>query len=134
VLVRRAAPRTPVALDVGLGPPGVRHFTRVSTTAPVASALKNHHCHVESFLEVLTANGFFLIFWIQVAVSLLKRPLHGRFGSETATSLQRLCATAIPQRKQVPIRVQLLCDGRGCWSKATALFWCLNVCLRLVLP
>ena len=39
------------------------------------------------------------------AVSEVKRPLRNRFGSETVTNLQQLCATAIPQRTQVSVRV-----------------------------
>jgi hypothetical protein len=41
-----------------------------------------------------------------------------------------LCgASTIPQRALVSVRVEVgrLCDGRGRWSNATALFWCQNV-------
>jgi hypothetical protein len=49
-------------------------------------------------------------FWIQVAVSEVKRPLRNRFKSKTVTNLKRLYITAIPQRKQVSVRVWRLCN------------------------
>jgi hypothetical protein len=61
------------------------YFTHISITTPIASALKNYYTGILSFLEVST--DFLNHFWIQVTVSLLKRPLRNRFGSETVTNL-----------------------------------------------
>jgi hypothetical protein len=66
---------------IRVGLPG--YFVHVSITTPVVSALKNYY--IQSFLEVPT--GFFKYFWIQVAVSEVKRPLRNRFGTETVTNL-----------------------------------------------
>jgi hypothetical protein len=62
------------------GPSG--YFIPISITTPVASALKSC-CIIWSFQEVPadTLNHFL----IQVAVLLLKRPLHNRFRSEMVT-------------------------------------------------
>jgi hypothetical protein len=46
-------------------------------------------------LSRIISGEFFNHFWIQVAVSEVKRPLHGRFGSETAKSLTAMCLTDI---------------------------------------
>ena len=50
-------------------PPG--YFIHIYITTPIASALKNYYR--QNFLEVPT--GILNHFWIQVTVSLLKRPL-----------------------------------------------------------
>jgi hypothetical protein len=63
---------TPVAF-IQVRPPG--HFKDVSITTPVVSALKKVPADILNH------------FWIQVAVSELKRTLRHRFGSETVTSL-----------------------------------------------
>jgi hypothetical protein len=52
-----------------VGPPG--YFIHVSITTPIVTALKN----------------YLKYFWIQVAVSEVKRQLRNRFGSETVTNL-----------------------------------------------
>jgi hypothetical protein len=44
-----------------------------------------------------------------MTVSEVKRPLHGRFGSETAKILTAIFLTDIPQRTQVSVRVY--CNG-----------------------
>jgi hypothetical protein len=64
-----------------VGPPG--YFTHNSITTPIATALKNYYRY--SFLEVPT--DLLKHFWIQVAVSEVKRSLRNRFGSETVTNL-----------------------------------------------
>ena len=102
-------------------PPG--YFTHISITTPIVSALKNYYRW--GFLEVPT--DILNNFWIQVAVSEVKRPLHGRFGSETDKNLTAIYLTDIPQRTQVSVRVQRSCNGCGRWSKPTALFWCQNL-------
>jgi hypothetical protein len=84
---------------MGFGPPS--YFTHISITTPVVSALKDYY--TQSFLEALT--DFKNHFWIQMAVSEAKRPLHGGFGSETAKKLTAIYLTGIPQRAQVPVRV-----------------------------
>jgi hypothetical protein len=62
--------------------------------------------YVKSLLGATT--DFLNHFWIQVAVSEVKRPLHGRFGSETAKKLAAIYLTDnIPQRTQVPVRVRV---------------------------
>jgi hypothetical protein len=63
------------------GPPG--YFIHISITTPIVSALKKNVIY--SFLEAPA--DFLKHFWIQVAVSELKRPLRNRFGSETVTIL-----------------------------------------------
>jgi hypothetical protein len=47
----------------------------------------------------------------RTAVSEVKWPLHGRFGSETAKNLTAIDLTDIPQRTQVSVRVY--CTGNG---------------------
>jgi hypothetical protein len=62
-------------------PPGINeagHFLHAPITTLIAPAFKNF-C-IWSFLEAPT--DFCNHFWIQVAASLLKRPLRNRFGSE----------------------------------------------------
>jgi hypothetical protein len=64
------------------GPPG--YFMHASITTPVASRLK------KLFYPGLSRspNGHFINnFWIQVAVTEVKRPLRNCFGSETVTNL-----------------------------------------------
>ena len=64
------------------------------------------------------------------AVSEVKRPLHGGFGSETEIFLAAIYLTDIPQRKKVSVRsgvTVMYNNGRGRWSKWKALFWCQNV-------
>jgi hypothetical protein len=71
-------------IAIQLGPLG--YFTNISTTTsttPVVSALRNYY--IQSFLEVPA--GVLDPFWIQVAVSELKRPLRNRFGSGTVKKL-----------------------------------------------
>jgi hypothetical protein len=63
--------------------------------------LKNGY--IQNFLEVPT--DFLNRFWIQVAVSEVKRPLHGGFGSEMAKNLTAMYLTDIPQRTKVSVRV-----------------------------
>ena len=62
-------------------PPG--YFIHISITTPIVSALKNYYR--QGFLEAPT--DVLSHFWIQVAVSELKRPLRNRFGIETVTNL-----------------------------------------------
>jgi hypothetical protein len=62
---------------MGFGPPS--YVTHISITTPIVSALKNYYRW--NLLEVPT--DFLNHFWIQVTVSEVKQPLHGRFGSET---------------------------------------------------
>jgi hypothetical protein len=57
------------------------HFTHISITTPIVSALKNYFRW--SFLEV--PKDVLNHFWIQVTVLLLKPP-HGGLGSETAVT------------------------------------------------
>ena len=78
---------------IGLDP---RCFVHISITTPIVSALKNYY--IQSLLEVLT--DVLNHFWIQMAVSEVKRPLHGRFGSETE-NLTAIYLTGISQRKIV---------------------------------
>jgi hypothetical protein len=77
-----------------------------------------------------SSNVFFKPLWVQVAVSEVKRPLHGRFGSETAKNLTAIHLTDIPQRTQVPVRVQRSCNGRGRWSKLPGRTWRYTVCAQ----
>jgi hypothetical protein len=66
----------------------------ITITTPVVSALKNYSiiyyfnvcCTVEPSNVEVPAD-ILNHFWIQMAVSELKRPLCNRFGSETATNL-----------------------------------------------
>jgi hypothetical protein len=49
-----------------------------------------HRLRLEKILYLelsRSSNGYLNHFWIQVAVSILKRPLRTRFGSETVTNL-----------------------------------------------
>jgi hypothetical protein len=66
---------------VQVRPPG--YFIHITITTPIISALKNYYIY--SFLEVPA--DILNHFWIQVAVSLVKRPLRRRFGSEMVTHL-----------------------------------------------
>jgi hypothetical protein len=59
------------------------YFAHIPITTPIVSALKNYYR--QGFLEVPT--DFFNHFWIQVAVSKVKRPLRNHFGSETIINL-----------------------------------------------
>ena len=61
---------------IQVGP--LEHFIHISITTPVVSALKNYD-YAWSFLEVPA--DILNHFWVQVAVSEVKRPLHNRFGS-----------------------------------------------------
>ena len=45
---------------------------------------------------------FFNHFWVQVAVSEVKRPLHGRLGSETAKNLTAIYLTGILNGRKCP--------------------------------
>ena len=59
------------------------HLIHISITTPIARALKN--CSSWGFLEVPTE--ILSHFRIQMAVSEVKRPLHGGFGSETVKKI-----------------------------------------------
>jgi hypothetical protein len=58
-------------------------FMHTFVTTPVVSALENHHA--QSSLGVPA--GILNRFWIQVAVSEVKLPSHGRFRSKTVENL-----------------------------------------------
>jgi hypothetical protein len=60
------------------------YFIHVSITTPIASALKIILTDMELSRS---SNGHFNHFWIQVAVSEVKRQLGNRFESETVTNL-----------------------------------------------
>ena len=80
---------------IQVGPLG--HFVRISVTTPIARALKNYSSW--DFLEVSTDiflpnSGSRWQFHFRnrhTAVSEVKRPLHGGFGSETVQNLTAIC-------------------------------------------
>jgi hypothetical protein len=57
-----------------------------------------HRLRLEKLLYIelsRSPNGFLNHFWIQVAVSEVKRPLHGGFGSKTAKNQTAMYVTGI---------------------------------------
>jgi hypothetical protein len=62
------------------------YFTHISMTSPVVRRLRlEKPLYLELSLEVPT--DFLNRFWIQVTVSIMKRPLRNRFRIETVTNL-----------------------------------------------
>jgi hypothetical protein len=74
----------------------VSHLHSSSTPGVFYTYFYNHahRLRLEKLLYLelsRSPNGFFKYFWIQVAVSEVKRPLRNRFGSETVKNITAIC-------------------------------------------